>query len=160
MTVQNKSTGKAEAVLADCINGVTVSAMGGIVLLAVFTVAVLMLLCERYKGTAWRSGENMKLISNIGGLFRDSLTLHNHGPVPYSDAHISFLFFYLSTCSWPSAWHSAPVPYARILVLLAVLLWEHCLSDPRPWCQGYQVDTGMEELRVSRRNCCSPSTFS
>lgn len=46
------STVNSEAVLADCINGVTVSAMGGIALLAIFTVAVLTLLWERYKGTA------------------------------------------------------------------------------------------------------------
>lgn len=35
----------------------------------------------------------MKLTSYIGGQSCDSLTLHNHGPVPYSDAHISFLSF-------------------------------------------------------------------
>lgn len=35
----------------------------------------------------------MQLISNIGGLICVFLTLHSHGPVPYSDAHILFLSF-------------------------------------------------------------------
>lgn len=139
----------------------TVSAMGGIALLAIFTVAVLMLLCERYKGTAWRSGEDMQLISNIGGLICVFLTLHSHGPVPYSDAHILFLSFICLPVPnlHHDLLHSVPVAYARILVLLVVPLWEHCLSDPRPWCQRQQVDTRMEELRVSR-SCCSLNTFS
>ena len=134
--------GKAGAVLADSVNRVTASAMGGMAPLAMFKVAVLMPRFERYRGTAWRrSGGDMKLISNTGGLTCGVLTLHSHGPGPSfwrsHFTHICLTIYLLLTFSLPL--YSCCLS-SHIGSSCCSQLWEHCLSDLSPWCQGDWVD--------------------
>ena len=155
----NESTGQNWGSPGGLCNEETGSAMGDMVLLAVFIVAVLMPWSEGCvnRGTAWRSGGDMKLTSNIGGLSCGILTVHSHGPGP-SLWRLHFPHMYITiTLPLPL---NLPVYYYRLSSHIGssccCLLWERCLSNLRPWNQGDWVDTWVETLRVSNVNGYAP----
>lgn len=142
---------------------------GDMVLSATFIVAVLMSWSEGCvnRCTACRNGGDVKLTSNIGGLSCGILTVHSHGPGPSlwcpHFTHMYTTITMLQTLSLPV--YSCCLS-SHIGSSCCSLLWEHCLSDLRPWYQGDWVDTRVEKLRVSSvngyapRTSCSSSVFS
>ena len=134
---------------------------GDMVLLAMFIVAVLISWSERCanRGTACRSGGDMKVTSNIGGLSCGILTVDSHGSGPSlwcpNFTHMYTTITVLQTLSLPV--YSCCLS-SHIGSSCCSLPWEHCLSDLRPWYQGDWIDTRVEKLGVSSVNGYAPRT--